>query len=97
MKQYNAIEELKALSKIIQDSIASIESTMKAENLEFPSIHTPVTLESEGPRMLPDVERACGFIVSAATQLTFSVRSPMLTAITVGMQVGLIRNRNVRF
>lgn len=39
--------------------------------------------------MLPEVDRACGLIVAAATQLTFSVRSPMLTAITVGMQVKL--------
>lgn len=37
--------------------------------------------------MLPDVEKACLLIVSAAAQLTAAVRSPMLSALAVGMQV----------
>ena len=60
---------------------------MKAKHLEFPSLHTQLTLESEGPRMLPEVDRACSMIVSAATQLTFTARSPMLSVLTVSMQV----------
>lgn len=60
---------------------------MSAKNLEFPSPHTPLTLESEGPRMLPNVEEACSHIVAAAAQLTFAVRSPMMSVLVAGMQV----------
>ena len=60
---------------------------MAGKNLEFPSPHTPMTLESEGPRMLPEVDRSCALIVSAAMQLIFAVRSPMQSVLAVAMQV----------
>jgi hypothetical protein len=45
-------------------------------------------MESEAVRMLPNVEKSCSLIVSAATQLVFAARSPMLSVLVVGMQVG---------
>ena len=83
----DSLSELKALSKIIQDAINSIEAAIHPQNLECPSPYTPMTIESEAARMLPNVDRACSRIVSAAAQLIFSARSPMLSVMTVAMQV----------
>lgn len=84
---FNAIDELKALTKIINDSVASIESTMTSQGLEFPSLHTPMTLQTEEARMLPEVGRACSLIVSAATQLVRTVQSPTHVLVTATLQV----------
>ncbi|EKM60006.1 uncharacterized protein PHACADRAFT_250851 [Phanerochaete carnosa HHB-10118-sp] len=82
----NALSELKALSKIIQGSIDSIEASLMSKSMEFPSPYTPMSLESEAPRMQPEVDRACAVIVSAAYQLINSVRSPRQTIVAVGTQ-----------
>ena len=87
MRHPDALTELKALSKIIQDSVEAIESSVKSKSLEFPSPHTPLTMESEAARMLPDVDKACSLIISAASQLIYSVRSPMLSIVAVATQV----------
>lgn len=79
--------QLKALSKIIQEAIDSIESTVLSKHLKFPSPYTPVSLESEKVRALPEVEKACSLAISAATQLVFSLRSPMASVVTTGIQV----------
>ena len=83
----DALQELRALSKLIQDAIDTIEVTVKASDLEFPSPHTPFTIESEKARTLPDVQQASSLIVAAAMQLIQSVRSPTLSILTIGMQV----------
>ena len=83
----NALSELKALSKIIQDSINSIEATLTANDLEFPSPYTPFTPESDAARAQPEVAQASALIISAAYQLINSVRSPTLTIIAVATQV----------
>ncbi|EKM58628.1 uncharacterized protein PHACADRAFT_253095 [Phanerochaete carnosa HHB-10118-sp] len=80
----DALSELKALSKIIQDSISSIEASLASKNTEFPSPYTSISVESEAARMQPEVDRACALIISAAYQLINSVRSPRLTLIVVG-------------
>ncbi|KIP10249.1 hypothetical protein PHLGIDRAFT_85462 [Phlebiopsis gigantea 11061_1 CR5-6] len=82
----NALSELRALSKIIQESIDSIEAAVTAESVEFPSAYTPLTMESEAARMLPEVEKACALIVSATSQLAFAVRSPLQSIVTVALQ-----------
>ncbi|EKM53055.1 uncharacterized protein PHACADRAFT_210782 [Phanerochaete carnosa HHB-10118-sp] len=82
----NTLSELKALSKIIQDSIDSIEASLASKNMEFPSPHTPISLESEAARMQPGVDRACALIISAAYQLITSVRSPILSITAVSTQ-----------
>ena len=83
----DALSELKALSKIIQDSINSIEVTLAANNLELPSPYAPFTLESEAARVQPEIAQASALIISAAYQLINSVRSPMLTIMAVATQV----------
>ena len=89
VSQNNAdtLSELRALSKIIQDSINVIETTTAAKDLQFPSSRTPLTMESEAARMLPEVEGACALIVAATAQLAFAVRSPLQSVITVALQV----------
>lgn len=82
-----ALEELRALSKIIQDSVCAIDAAVIASNLEFPSPHTPFTVESEAARTLPKVEKACSLIIAAATQLVQAVRSPMHGILTLSLQV----------
>ena len=81
------MEELKALAEIINDSIASIESTVASKGLRFPSSSTAMTMQSEEARLLPDVERRCSLIISAATQLACTVRSPMHVLVTATLQV----------
>jgi hypothetical protein len=82
-----ALEELRALSKIIQDSISDIDAAVAASNLEFPSPYTPFTAESEAARTLPEVERASSLLIAAATQLVQTVRSPTYGILTLAMQV----------
>lgn len=84
-----SLAELKALSKVIQDSIDSMESTLTENNMTFPSSTTPMTMESEKPRRLPLVDKSCSLIVSAAYQLVFAARSPLLSMMSVAMQYNL--------
>lgn len=84
-----SLADLKALSKIIQDSIDSIEATLVEHNMEFPNIDTPMTMESEKPRRLPPVDRSCSLIVAAAHQLIFTARSPLLSTVALATQFNL--------
>lgn len=63
---------------------------MTSKNLQFPSARTPLTMESEAARMLPEVDAACALIVSATAQLAFAARSPLQSIVTVALQVSLI-------
>ena len=74
---------------IIQNSLRTINTTLKSANLDFPSPHEPLTMESEAARMVPDVDVACQYIVAAAYQLIASVRSPMRTIQVVATYVGI--------
>ena len=88
MDGQDTLAELRSLSKIIHDSINTIEAEMTSNNMIFPSPHLPLTTESEMPRTLLKVERACSLIISAAEQLICSVRSPAQTVISAALQVG---------
>ncbi|EKM60303.1 uncharacterized protein PHACADRAFT_203537 [Phanerochaete carnosa HHB-10118-sp] len=85
----STLAELKALSKIIQDSIISIEASLSSANKEFPSPYTPITRESEAARMVPGVDKACTLIITAAYQLIQSVQSPMLSIMAIATQHAL--------
>ena len=87
--EHDPLEELKALSNIIQESIGAIETAMKANSMTFPSPHSSFTIDSEAPRKLPEVEQACALLASAAGQLVCSVRSPMHTVVSAALQVGM--------
>ena len=73
----------------MQDSVESIENTLSPNDIEFPSPYTPLSMQEEAARMIPDVDKACALIVSAAYQLISSVRSPMATVIAIATQVNL--------
>lgn len=83
----DTLKELRALSRIIQESIDNIESAISSKHLEFPSPYTPLTMESEGVRMLPEVDKECSLIVSAATQLVYATRSPMQSIVALATGV----------
>lgn len=86
-KVTSVLTQLRAVSKIIQDSIDTIDTVLTANHMEFPSPETQFTIESEASRMLPDVANACMLIVSAASQLTYWVRPPGLTVVATALQV----------
>lgn len=79
--------ELRSLSSIIQSSLDSIESVLHSRRLDFPSLHTPVSAESEAVRMLPEIASACSLIISAADQLIHATRAPTLSLTTHSMAV----------
>jgi len=84
------LAELKALSNIIQSSIEQLETAVAANSFNFPSPNAPFSLESEAPRMHPDIVSAGSLITSAAAQLITLVRPAPLTVFDVMMQVKLI-------
>ncbi|GJE87393.1 S-adenosyl-L-methionine-dependent methyltransferase [Phanerochaete sordida] len=84
--QHSSLAELRALSRIIQESIDAIDACLTTNGQEFPSPDTTLTMESEAARMASDVDRQCSLIVSAAYQLICSVRSPMASLVSVATQ-----------
>ncbi|KAI0341313.1 O-methyltransferase [Trametopsis cervina] len=81
-----SLRELRALADLVKDSVDAIEQTCIAKGLPFPSLDEPFTLQSEGARMLPEVQQAAGILVSAAGQLIAAVRPPPLSAVIGSMQ-----------
>ena len=65
----DSLADLKALSRIINESIAQIERIAVEKNLKFPSIDVPYSEESEVIRKDDVVVEATFNIVSAATRL----------------------------
>ena len=76
-----------ALKKIINDSLATIEAAITSKGLDFPSPRMAMTIQSEEARMLPEVDKACSLIVSAATQLACTVRPPLHVLVSATLQV----------
>jgi len=77
---------LKALGNIIQSSIKELEAAVATNSLIFPSPNAPFSLETEAPRMHPDIVSAGSLITSAAAQLITLVRPAPLTVFDVMMQ-----------
>ena len=51
-----------------------------------------LTADSEAPRNLPEVEKACSLIVSAAGQLICTVRPPVQTVLFTAFQASMWSN-----
>jgi hypothetical protein len=83
----NALAELKALANIIQSSVEQIEAAVTANSFTIPSVDSTFTVESEAPRMHPDILSAGSLITSAAAQLMTLVRPAPLTVFDIMMQV----------
>ncbi|KAJ7203253.1 S-adenosyl-L-methionine-dependent methyltransferase [Mycena pura] len=83
----DGLSEIKALAEIINASIASIETSVKAASTVYPSPRTvPFTPDSEAGRNIPEVQLAGASIVAAAAQLISIVRPPPLTMIVNALQ-----------
>jgi hypothetical protein len=85
----NVLADLKALANIIQTSVEQIEAAVAASSLTIPSPDSTFTIESEEPRMNPDILTAGSLITSAAGQLMTLVRPAPLMIIDMMMQVRL--------
>ena len=83
----DALAELKALANIIQSSIEQIEADLSTNALTFPSPDSTFSLESEAPRMHPDIQAAGSLITSAAAQLISLARPAQITLLDIGLQV----------
>lgn len=64
------------LSKIISDSVATLESVCKQNNLSFPRLDEPFTPSSEAFRANPEAAEAANKIAAAALQLAAAVLPP---------------------
>ncbi|KAI0278950.1 hypothetical protein BGY98DRAFT_1096446 [Russula aff. rugulosa BPL654] len=82
----DALAELKALANIIQSSIEQIEADLSTNTLTFPSPDSTFSLESEAPRMHPDIQSAGSLITSAATQLISLARPAQITLLEISLQ-----------
>ncbi|KAI0315782.1 S-adenosyl-L-methionine-dependent methyltransferase [Amylostereum chailletii] len=91
----DGLAELKALSSIINTSIEKIESNLKTSKLQFPSIYTPFTFESEAPRAVPEIRDASALIASAAAQMIATVRPPPASVCTSAMLFSMPAALNV--
>jgi hypothetical protein len=85
----DALAELKALANIIQSSIEQIEADLSTNTLTFPSPDSTFSLESEAPRMHPDIQSAGSLITSAAAQLISLARPAQITLLEISLQVSL--------
>jgi hypothetical protein len=85
----DALAELKALANIIQSSIEQIEADLSTNTLTLPSPDSTFSLESEAPRMHPDIQSAGSLITSAAAQLISLARPAQITLLDIALQVCL--------
>ncbi|KAF8498100.1 S-adenosyl-L-methionine-dependent methyltransferase [Russula emetica] len=77
---------MKALANIIQSSIEQIEADLSTNTLTFPSPDSTFSLESEAPRMHPDIQSAGSLITSAAAQLISLARPVQITLLEISLQ-----------
>ncbi len=83
----DTVKELRALSQLINASIDEIEHAMVSRGQSFPLLNESYSLESEIPRMEPDMVAAGAVITSAAAQLIAAVRIPAVSALVTALQV----------
>ncbi|KLO13199.1 S-adenosyl-L-methionine-dependent methyltransferase [Schizopora paradoxa] len=69
-------ENLKALAALINDAVANIDSRCVELESPFPSLHTPISPDAPPARADQVVSDNVSILLSAATQLIASVKSP---------------------
>lgn len=84
------MDELKALAKLVYDSVEEIEKSCKARDVSFPPLSEPFTPESEAARADVAVIQAAGNITAAASQLISLVRPAPLTLFMRSIQVSFM-------
>jgi hypothetical protein len=70
--------DLRKLSDIIRGAVDKIDEILETRELEFPSLDTPYSQESEAVREIPEVFNAVNLISAAGAQLTAITRPPTL-------------------
>ena len=83
----STLDELRALSNLIDVSVKNIEKSMLDSGNTFPSLNEPFTLESEIARLNPAIMESASHIVAAASQLTAIVRPTGLSLAVTAFQV----------
>ena len=86
----STLDELRALSNLIDVSVKSIEKCMQDSGASFPSLNEPFSLESEMARLNPVVMEAASHIVAASAQLTALVRPTGLSLAITAFQACLL-------
>ncbi|VDB96625.1 unnamed protein product [Peniophora sp. CBMAI 1063] len=81
----DGLDELRALSALIQDSIEKISGILSNTGKTFPSTRGAFSMASESVRMAPDVAAASAVGCAAATQLLAILGGPMNTLIRAAM------------
>ena len=81
------MDELKALARLINDSVEEIERSCNARNVSFPSLSEKFTPENEAARADPVVVQAAGHITAAASQLIALARPAPATLFTKSIQL----------
>lgn len=74
-----SLAELSQLATLINNSIATIQSTCTSKGLEFPDINAPFTPASESFRYDPSISEAVSVAAAAAFQITAVLESPFST------------------
>ncbi len=69
-------ENLKALTALISDAVANIDARFSELGSTFPSLHTPIPPDAPPPRADSIVLENASVLLSAATQLIATVKSP---------------------
>jgi hypothetical protein len=93
----STISDLRKLSSIINSAIDRIEGVCNAKGVDFPSLDTPFSRESEATRTIPEIYDATNLITSAASQLAAMARSPAMMMIDVSFKVLVLHNHSIRY
>ncbi|KZV60678.1 S-adenosyl-L-methionine-dependent methyltransferase [Peniophora sp. CONT] len=79
------IDQLYQFSQLISDSVKKIDATLTDKGLDFPTLDTPFTPESEAARAFPEIRDAAAIIAAASAQLTATVYPPPMTVMNTAM------------
>ncbi|KIY49128.1 O-methyltransferase [Fistulina hepatica ATCC 64428] len=78
-------ENLKALARLILESVDTIDSSCTESGLLFPRLDQPFSPSSEAARNLPGVGDAINVVVAAAAQLIAETRNPVASLASMAL------------
>ncbi|KIY46447.1 S-adenosyl-L-methionine-dependent methyltransferase [Fistulina hepatica ATCC 64428] len=78
-------ENLKALARLILESVDTIDKSCTESGLLFPRLDQPFSPSSEAARNLPGVSDASNIVVAAAAQLIAETRNPVASLASMSL------------
>ncbi|KZV65080.1 S-adenosyl-L-methionine-dependent methyltransferase [Peniophora sp. CONT] len=90
----DGLDELRALSSLIQDSIEKISGVLSSTGKTFPSTHGGLSMSAESVRSVPEIASASAIGCAAATQLLAVLGGPMNTLIRAAMSGPVVSSLN---